>query len=282
MKLDKNTSFSKMFFVIIIIIIINILVIDVKANIICNDGTISSGCADCHQGCCSRHGGCTPGYTGSSNNSNNYNNSSSSSAISSYTAPVIRQKSSNNKIKSITIDNKKIVVKDEMSYTTTKNTVSVNVILESSLATADYSRTVYLDHGDNNETIVVTAENGNKKTYYLNIKHANNSTIIKEIKINGSSISLNDMTYDSVSDSIDLEVIPEDEYAKVEYEKKVTLKDGDNEIPITVIAENGNKKQYKLIVKYDEVTNAIATVLTVGGLGAAATLGIKKVVKKKK
>lgn len=42
----------------------------VKANIICNDGTISKSCQDCHQGCCSRHGGCTNNpNTGESNDS---------------------------------------------------------------------------------------------------------------------------------------------------------------------------------------------------------------------
>ena len=35
----------------------------VSAGIICNDGTRSNSCNDCHQGCCSRHGGCTPEAT---------------------------------------------------------------------------------------------------------------------------------------------------------------------------------------------------------------------------
>lgn len=30
----------------------------VNANILCNDGTYSPSCTDCHQGCCSHHGGC--------------------------------------------------------------------------------------------------------------------------------------------------------------------------------------------------------------------------------
>lgn len=30
----------------------------VYANIMCNDGTESPTCSDCHQGCCSWHGGC--------------------------------------------------------------------------------------------------------------------------------------------------------------------------------------------------------------------------------
>lgn len=35
----------------------------VKANIICNDGTRSPSCSDCHRGCCSHHGGCSEGLS---------------------------------------------------------------------------------------------------------------------------------------------------------------------------------------------------------------------------
>lgn len=54
---------------------------NVKANIMCNDGSISSSCTDCHRGCCSKHGGCTSGGSPSS-----YSNSSSGSSSSSYAA----------------------------------------------------------------------------------------------------------------------------------------------------------------------------------------------------
>ena len=33
--------------------------INVKANVICNDGTESKSCVDCHQGCCRGHDGCS-------------------------------------------------------------------------------------------------------------------------------------------------------------------------------------------------------------------------------
>ena len=36
-----------------------LLPMNIKANIICNDGTTSPSCSDCHRGCCSKHGGCT-------------------------------------------------------------------------------------------------------------------------------------------------------------------------------------------------------------------------------
>ena len=57
---------------IIIIIVITLLLLSpytVNANIICNDGTESSSCQDCHIGCCSGHNGCTD-----SPNNNSYKN----------------------------------------------------------------------------------------------------------------------------------------------------------------------------------------------------------------
>ena len=48
---------------------------NVFANIMCNDGTRSPSCSDCHRGCCSHHGGCASGGSSySSGSSNNYRN----------------------------------------------------------------------------------------------------------------------------------------------------------------------------------------------------------------
>ncbi len=44
--------------IILITIILLIIPLKVKANIICNDGTVSPSCSVCSQGCCSHHGGC--------------------------------------------------------------------------------------------------------------------------------------------------------------------------------------------------------------------------------
>lgn len=44
--------------VIALLMIFIIYPVEVFANITCNDGTISPSCSDCHQGCCSHHGGC--------------------------------------------------------------------------------------------------------------------------------------------------------------------------------------------------------------------------------
>lgn len=43
----------------------------VKANIMCNDGTESPTCNDCHSGCCSWHGGCYSEYDYDEENDSN-------------------------------------------------------------------------------------------------------------------------------------------------------------------------------------------------------------------
>lgn len=56
--------------IIITIFLLLIIPITVSANIICNDGTESSTCQECHTGCCSGHNGCTDNP-----NNNSYKNS---------------------------------------------------------------------------------------------------------------------------------------------------------------------------------------------------------------
>ena len=47
---------KKIYFVLISFIIL--ISFNVNAKIMCNDDTPSKTCEDCHQGCCSGHGGC--------------------------------------------------------------------------------------------------------------------------------------------------------------------------------------------------------------------------------
>jgi len=49
--------------IIILILLLSIPIV-AKANIVCNDGTESPTCLDCHTGCCSGHKGCAnnPNY----------------------------------------------------------------------------------------------------------------------------------------------------------------------------------------------------------------------------
>ncbi len=61
---------KKLVFILVILFIIPIIA---NANIICNDGTTSPTCADCHQGCCSKHDGCSNNIHSTYNNTYNQN-----------------------------------------------------------------------------------------------------------------------------------------------------------------------------------------------------------------
>ena len=92
--------------IILVIVLFLLFPIITKANIICNDGTVSSSCQDCHKGCCSRHGGCTNGSSSKSSSKNNKNKNSTTKSSSN------SNKTTNNKV-----ENKK----DEMDNTVKEN-----------------------------------------------------------------------------------------------------------------------------------------------------------------
>ena len=130
----------------------------VKANIICNDGTISPSCSTCHKGCCSRHGGCT----NISNNSSNFSNSSCSSSSSNKKSNVVEDiKSSDTSLKKVVADGKDILISDSMIYLTTKETITILVIANDSKSIVDYIKNPDLTIEENIINIKVTAENGN-------------------------------------------------------------------------------------------------------------------------
>lgn len=178
----------------LIIILTFILPVIVNANIICNDGTRSPSCSDCHRGCCSHHGGCTNGSSSSSSSSskttvkkssgsssskkksvkksNNSSKSSSNSTKKSNTQQQVKKvisKSSDVSLKQIKVDEQKIDILDNMTYKTTKKNIKLSVIANDSKATISYDKNIALDIGNNMNDIKVTAQNGKVKIYKLNI-----------------------------------------------------------------------------------------------------------------
>ena len=264
----KNRSKIKVFYRIILLIITVIIlnpIMQVSANITCRDGSQSS-CIDCHSGCCSHHGGCASGGV----------------------APAkIKKvkKSKNNKLKEVQIDGKDVSVSNNMQYTTTDNTVSIDAEAKSNKAQVNYDDTINLEHGNNEIPINVEAENGNEKTYYIIIKKINDNTDIGKITIDGVEIPLEQMTYETNNSNIALNVVPEDKYANVEYQKQATLNSGENKIPITLTAENGKKQEYELLVNYNDEElkpeDYIIGTIMLAGAGTGVAIGINSSRKKK-
>ena len=52
----------KKYVILLISLFVMLIPANAFANIMCNDGSISPSCGDCHRGCCSHHGGCASSY----------------------------------------------------------------------------------------------------------------------------------------------------------------------------------------------------------------------------
>lgn len=87
-------------FLLLIVIIIS-FAFNVKANVICNDGTTSTTCSVCDRGCCSKHGGCSD----NEDNSNNSVELTDSCNCDYYSEKVI---SLNNEISNLKKENQKL------------------------------------------------------------------------------------------------------------------------------------------------------------------------------
>jgi len=152
----------------------------------------------------------------------------------------------------------------------TKNNDKANVVITG----ADN-----LQVGNNKITVEVTAENGTKKTYTINVTRQekpsdpvilDNDSSLKGLTVsNGTlspSFSVGNSTYtlevgDTVS-SIDVNAIPNSDKAKVEITGNTNLKTGFNAVEVTVTAEDGSKSKYIINVYRKEKQNNNTTVVT--------------------
>ncbi len=280
----------KRFFKILIFIFfiqMTFMPIIVKANILCNDGTISPSCGDCHRGCCSHHGGCSSGssHGSSSSGTSGYNNNSnnSSSGNSSY-VPQEPQKSSDVTLKEVTVDNKKIDISDNMVYSTKNEKVNIYIVANDSKATIEYEKNSQLTIGNNIKDIKVIAENGNVKNYKLNIIRekvlSDNNNI--RIMVEGKEIKFDYLKTTTVylsnnKNKLDLDYKLEDESAKVEIIGNDDLKVGQSKVIVKVTAENGEEQDYTIMVeKYGKTEKMINYVIyfTLGIMSFSFIVGI--------
>ena len=246
--------------IVIIVIVILSFPIIVRANIVCNDGTISDSCQDCHRGCCSSHGGCSNSSSGGSSNSGTSNNNSSANSSGNVNTekPVVEEvvKDSDTTLKEVIVNNKSLDIANEMFYNTTNESVIIKVVANSAKATLDYNKNSQLNVGNNIVNIKVTAENGNVKTYKINITRekilSDNKNI--KIKVNGIEVIFNVYKSDTINipyeeDKVNIEYELEDKNARAEIIGNIDLIVGQNEIIVKVTAENGSEQNYIIIVE---------------------------------
>jgi len=267
----KRISYRVIFIFLSMIIFLPIVV---NANIVCNDGTVSPSCGDCHRGCCSHHGGCSSGSSSSSSGSGGTTNNNSSFGNSNYTTqqPAIKEapKSNDVSLEKVTIDYENIDISDSMSYSTTKESVSIYVAANDDKATTEYNSSAELIIGDNIIGIKVTAENGDVKEYKLNIirkKVLSNNKNIKII-VDGKEVVFDSFKSKTIylsnsKDKIDIKYELEDKNAQAEVIGNEDLKVGLNEVIVKVTAENGENQNYTIVIeRYGKIGRGIIDIVS--------------------
>lgn len=161
---------------------------------------------------------------------------------------------SNKNIKSISIDNTNLEVKDTMEYKTYNIVNSIDIKLESTKSKYEMSNYSNLSIGDNNIKIIVTSEDNTSKEYNLNIKYLEEPNI-SSISINNDNIDINDyMEYHTTLDSVNINLLSN---SKVEYDNNIKLNDGINNVELKLLDSNDNVyKTYTLSIIKDSISSS--------------------------
>ena len=163
----------------------------------------------------------------------------------------------------------------------------VNIVATSEDNKASVSGTgeKQLTVGDNKISVVVTAENESKKTYTVNVirKNANDDTTLSKVLVTDSSKKKVSLAYDektktytgNVSSEItfvsfDIKCSGEDCF--VDELGPESIQEGRNEFKFTVVSQNGDKEEYKIIIN-KEIAKKDNSILYLSiGLGICALL----------
>ncbi len=202
-----------------------------------------------------------------------------------YTINITRKdtRSSNNNLSSLSVSVGKINFN--------KNTTTYNIDTKSDVTSATISatledqkatfvtgynpRTVSLKEGFNSFQIKVKNEKGTIKTYTINItredgKSRNNN--LKDLTLSTGNITFDknnlnyNVTVEYEIEKLTINATPEDQKAKVRYQKENTLKVGENKITITVEAENKSTKNYTITVTRKEEGKKLSNISSLSSL----------------
>ena len=193
---------------------------------------------------------------------------SESGAKQNYTINVIRAKKLNNNLATLKVDgiSVKDFDKDTLEYTLddvlySKTSIDISATAEDEDATIEGVGTKGLKTGLNEFNIVVTAQNGDKKTYTIKINRAKNDNAnLSLLAVSGyvlvptfdSEIYDYEVTVDAIKEKLlasEVTAEPEDSNATVEKPEEISLSTtNDNYYIIKVTAENRNVKTYTIKV----------------------------------
>lgn len=189
-----------------------------------------------------------------------------------YVIKFSRNKSSDNSLKSLSIDdynlNETFTPSQTLYTATVPGTVSeinINAIANDSKATVSGTGKYTLNYGTNTIQVRVTAENTATKDYTITVtRNKKDISTLKDLQINGVTIkdfnenklsyTLDDVPFTTTS--LDINGIAKDDDATVEGNKTVDLKTGLNTFDVTVTAQDGTTKtKYTINVTREKSSN---------------------------
>lgn len=215
--------------------------------------------------------------------------------VNTYTINLVRSKSTDSSLKSLTINHGTLSPafnQNTRTYTATVDAditeINVNAIPNSLYGSIkSITGNTNLNFGSNQVEVIVEAEDKTTSSYIINVTRKEyDIATLDDIKVDGISVkNFNKDTLEYTLDSVEfnkkdinIETVKTNSYATVKGDGNVTLKTGNNQILITVTAQNGTEKVYKLNIKRARNSDTSISNLTVAGIEAVNTdVGIYEV-----
>lgn len=143
--------------------------------------------------------------------------------------------------------------------------ITVDAKAEDSKATVEGLKEYDLVVGDNVIQLVVSAEDGTKKTYTINIKRKDNNANLSSLTISGIEFLFKQdvleytLEASNTLNKIEVEATAESEYAKVDGLGQYLLEQEKTIIEVIVKAEDSTEKKYKITIEKKQEKDVINT-----------------------
>ena len=212
-----------------------------------------------------------------------------------YTFNITRELSGNNTLKSLTVNDTKIDLKEnEFIYNVEfENEVEeaiIKAIPSDKKANINIKDKYHLEIGENDINIEIVAPDGSRASYILNItrkKILSNNSKLSNIKIIGYKINFKpdttmyNLRIKDEEEKLDIYTVPEDEFATVEIEGNKDLADG-SIVKIIVKAEDGSYTRYFINIEKSRKSNLLIIIIIILILSGLLALCIWTLIKRKK
>ena len=157
-------------------------------------------------------------------------------------------------------------------------------------ATLIYEKNIKLSNGSNKATISITAENGDKKEYEININKtvkSNNKEFKifyndEKLNVNVSNKTIEDLIVFNFTKNLKLTYSTTDKNTKIKISGNKNLKVGENVVKLTITSEDGSSETYSMRVSRMSILGTVISyIFSIVFLGAIIILPIRLIKKRK-